>query len=79
MAPLTRLRTWWRRHHGDPARLVDCLTCGQRLPVDRAHIVVEVPDDDDEHAMKGGGTVMLAEYHPACCPGGCEQGHAALN
>lgn len=75
MATLTRIRTWWRRYRGDPPRLVDCLACGQRLPVDRAHIVADVPDDDDEHGMKGGGTVMLAEYHPGCCPGGCRQGH----
>lgn len=57
--------------------MVDCLACHERLPVDRAHIVAEVPDDDDEHAMAGGGTVMLAEFHPGCCPGGCQHPHAA--
>lgn len=76
MAPLTRIRTWWRRHRGDPPRLVDCLACGQRLPVDRAHIVADVPDDDDEHGMKGGGTVMLAEFCPEHCPGRCTREHA---
>lgn len=73
----SRVRRWWRARRGDPPRMVDCLTCHQTLPVDQAHIVVAVPDDDDEASIGMGGTAMVAEYHPEHCPGGCQHQHAA--
>lgn len=45
-----------------------CQVCGRELPVSRAVVVAEVPDDAEEREMRGGGTVMLAEYCPEHAP-----------
>jgi len=61
-----------------PTRTEPCRTCHDPVAVDVAHRVVATFDDDAEGEMfGGGGTAMVAEYHPACCPGGCVVGCCA--
>lgn len=45
-----------------------CVECGRELPVSRAVVVAEVPDDDEEREMRAGGTACIAEYCPEHAP-----------
>lgn len=45
-----------------------CVVCGRELPVSRAVVVAEVPDDDEALGIGGGGTVCIAEFCPEHAP-----------
>lgn len=44
-----------------------CVVCGREVPVSRAVVVAEVPDDEDEREMVG-GTVCIVEFCPEHAP-----------
>lgn len=66
MAPVRWLRRLCRRR--TPERTVWCVVCGRELPVSRAVVVAEVPDDDEALGIGGGGTVCIAEFCPEHAP-----------
>lgn len=49
-----------------PERGEEC-TCGLRVPISRAHLVIATYADEE----MGGGTAVSAAFCKACCPGGC--------
>lgn len=55
------------RRRRAPERTVWCVECGRELPVSRAVVVAEVPDDVDEREMVG-GTVCIVEFCPEHAP-----------
>lgn len=70
VAILVAVVAWQNRdrfRRSRPERTVWCVECGRELPVSRAVVVADVPDDEDERDMLG-GTACIVEFCPDHAP-----------